>query len=891
MITIASGSDLTGWFANPVRSVAMRRQALRTDNLRRLETWLADDGSSRGSLSMGPLKGLRQILGAMAKDMGELSSLYMYANRSPSPVLSQKISAVLSDLGNAGRLPSLIDRVLACLQSARKAEGEQIDSISNLIRTTLHLAYSIRQMEFSPDQIRRFQDLASYKAGHSGFASLSDEHAMQGFFSKMLYEKFGHYSLTLRAVREALQNACDAVRQKRHREAGHGMSVEIHTTAMWSDGPGEDRMDLQIVDNGIGMDWQTLTSRFYVYFGTGKMMSDDTGGFGVGKAVIQETPRHGWAVDTNELHSSHFQRNLYFAVPQERHNELPVRHPYIKQQGTSITLYGVPVVSDESIGELASKFSTMPGLSIGINGKEVEPVFRLDELSPVGRDLEILPSLASSDAKQQDALRETQAKMTAHMKTELGQPSKAGAGQPLQQAYRSILEGGVLQFPDCRIRFFLKPALHRYTANNAYFMLNGQYQFDSSEFVTNWVTLVVDMQTNVRPQQEGYPIDMAREHLREPYQSAIRAVLRVFSDVFEEASRILMANTGVITRFFNTHLDPIHGTDKPESSFDPVHDKISDRDKSVLAGELMNSIVGSVQQHFRPGKAPTSGPLWEKPSQEPETEDQAAKQRVLKGEEVSAQIGRLTGKQLDQTQANIAGKAIEVINLIAEQTGRQVTRQEANLVVDLITSPFVMEVDQQFLQKEQVLENPERVVGLLMLWQGVLRMVADETIAMDPQSDVHYVPGLIYHGGNLAQWRSVHIGHRPVHVISVNPLTVASVVLPGGFSRSGLPEPSQEGGTANVALHTESGTRLDAVCKLATFLFHAATHEVTHMLYPETSVASKHSSFHLHITMVEMRCHHLYPRIQSLVFDYFPQVLQEAGAIMQLGRGNPAAAR
>ena len=75
-------------------------------------------------------------------------------------------------------------------------------------------------------------------------------------------------------------------------------------------------MDMTITDNGVGMDWELLTKGFFSYFESGKEQEESaTGGYGIAKSIIQQTPEHGWSIETQGHHTSRWGRDMFYAEP------------------------------------------------------------------------------------------------------------------------------------------------------------------------------------------------------------------------------------------------------------------------------------------------------------------------------------------------------------------------------------------------------------------------------------------------------------------------------------------------------------------------------------------------------------------------------------------------
>lgn len=296
---------------------------------------------------------------------------------------------------------------------------------------------------------------------------------MWRYFTTSVYQSG---DLPALATREALQNSVDAIKaavRARKTAAGAG-----RFTVTWD----RARRALSWADNGVGMDAETILSKFLSLGESGKSGAGDSeeaaGGFGVAKAVILGTsPTFRW-----EMHS---RDNL--AVSAGANQDVSIYDaPFL--QGTRITIFDVADEYDhvwdyarqEHVG-LADRLrellaaNDLPGIALVLDGEEIRPMF-----------------------------------------------SRRG-GSKVQ------VEGSWGRGADAAIKAYRRPPGDRQGAY--YVRLGGLFQFKESARRGNLkADVVVDLTSTVRPGQPGYPLNAARDALQDRARWA-------FNDLVEEVER------------------------------------------------------------------------------------------------------------------------------------------------------------------------------------------------------------------------------------------------------------------------------------------------------------------------------------------------------------------
>ncbi len=313
------------------------------------------------------------------------------------------------------------------------------------------------------------EELGAKATGRPG----ADAAVMWRYFTTSVYQSG---DLPVLATREALQNSVDAIKaavRARQLRAGEG-----RFSVRWD----PDRRALSWEDNGIGMDADTILTKFLSLGASGKADAGDSGeaagGFGVAKAVILGTsPTFRW-----ELHS---RDNL--AVSAGSGQDVQV-YDAPHRQGTRITIFDLPADVDEHwdyarqdwvplvtrLRELLGA-NDLPGLRLELDGAEVEPLF-----------------------------------------------SRRGGS-------RVRVEGSWGRGAEASVKAYRRAPGDRHGAY--YVRLGGLFQFqESARRGALKADVVIDLTTTVRPGQAGYPLNAARDALQDSARWA-------FSDLVDEVER------------------------------------------------------------------------------------------------------------------------------------------------------------------------------------------------------------------------------------------------------------------------------------------------------------------------------------------------------------------
>lgn len=304
--------------------------------------------------------------------------------------------------------------------------------------------------------------------------------AIWRYFTTSTYESG---DLPVIATREALQNGLDAIKAAvaaRQIKAGEG-----RFSVTWD----ARSRSLTWEDNGVGMDADTILSKFLSLGDSGKkdaQSSDEAaGGFGVAKAVIL-------GVSSTFRWEMHTRNNLAVARGMDADVEIFEEAP---RQGTRITVHDIPdenywlwdhgrqdhVSLPDRLRELLGA-NDLPGLSLLFDGAPVAPLF-----------------------------------------------SRRGGG-------RVDVAADWGEGTTARVRAYRRPPGDRSGA--WYVRLNGLFQFKRPSARGGLkADMVIDLTTRARPGDPAYPLTAARDQLQKAAGRAFRELATVVERESESAGR------------------------------------------------------------------------------------------------------------------------------------------------------------------------------------------------------------------------------------------------------------------------------------------------------------------------------------------------------------------
>lgn len=777
------------WLTSQIRTSA------RSDDIEELQAWNSSIERGITSVTSSSLETLRFILGDILTHMNEISNVFRIGVKYPTPEVVQRAKELLSDISNIERLHDEVQRALGIISTQKMPEPQR-----HMLKSIL---YSILNMNFTPQQKEQFIAL-SHGQVPAAFASEVNLEKIQNLLRSTIYASSDPKESTLVVFREALQNAADAAMIRYREDPSIKPRIDVYTHAYFLHG--KKFLDMTMVDNGTGMNWDILSRKFFVLGESGKEEeAESTGGFGIAKAKIFESPEHGWSVDTlreSPIHSSRFGRNIYMGTyPPTSYNPPPSKLQ--TSRGTTINLYKLPDIYDYNFADLAKKFAS-DTLTVVINGNEITPQFSLNDMTPIGDDLSgIVSTMADSDVEVEAASK------IINDRTE-----------------DTTATLGDLQFPGTVINFYLRKKEY---GGKAYYLLNGQYQFERSLYLSG-ADIICSIKTKLRPGSADYPVDPGRENLRSPYKEQVSKTIQVLKDILDKISNSQLFKEGLDIRVFNEEFEPLY-TDREEAAYE----------RRRLKSRLQQKVTGSlgISSLFTP------------------EEEQKVDVDVHSGDLASAIRNSTQGEALDERQVAIVEAAIGSMG--EEQKKKLNVQKELDTILEGISTPVAVSIQHNFVSRKMANEDPYITANLILLWSNILRKIVNQ-VSHFAKSSKTYMPGVIYSDKALALYQPAK--HVPYDTISINPLTVASIIHPGAFDKWIVEDRNSDAfKDANNTVAFDQ----TPIKRVAAFLFHSAIHEVTHMLFPDYY---GNDSFHNYVTHLETSCHFLFPDIVSDVKRY-----------------------
>jgi len=785
---------------------------------------------------------IRKVLGVVAERFHKASLIYKLTMKGYPK--TNDLDEIISDLSNINRLKSLLG-ILETLvqdfskylesQSSNKYLFSNFENTKNLTVTTINLIHYVENMNFTPNQIESLKRI-SEGGVNQDYIEEVDASRMQSVLQGSLYSIKDDSDKTLRVIREMLQNAVDAVISSKI-ESGVRGQVDI-ITAKLSSG-----MDLYVKDNGIGMNWEVLSRKFFVYFATGKGdSSTSAGGFGVAKALIQETPKEGWSVDTNAIHSGRFHRNMYFGNPKEYSPPSSKIQPLVNG-GSIFTLYNIPFVDNYSIMNIASNYNSgIENLDVYVNGNLVPPKFNFTDL----KKLENSSSLVDSGVSGMERL----------MIEDLLEKQK-------EKSLGSITING--KNSTSNIDFYLKFYPDRdYPHYGSYYIyLNKQYQFMKSTGIK--LDIVVLINTTSRPGTDDYPVDPGRENLRPPYLENVSSVVDSISGIFRKISESEILRDGMNMTILNegspemeikSELDSDVSIDLENENEDEETDKNTSEEqiKHNSRKEKIRNLATILQNAYSMKGVPETQNVSTGFSLQQGEDDI---QRKIENIEflVKDEVGSLSQQQQSILRASVES----LVDSIKDKNDEKFTWIErAKEMIERLMTPCVISVQKNFIPHETAMNNFSLISDLVIIWQKTLKIIS-ESIAESSYSDFSrgrkFIPGIVYSNECIALYMPPK-GEKKRHMLLINPITAAAVTHPDLFAQ--LSDVSKEA--------LSEGKSDTPINRVSDFLFHEAIHEITHFMFPDYGL----ERFHLYVTKIEVLCHHRYPEIRNVVKEHMP---------------------
>jgi signal transduction histidine kinase len=230
-------------------------------NLELLEGWISKN-SGGSSNPLQEIWDIGHVLGQIMKEVNEASDIFKTVSKSPSRSTASAARTILTDVSNYQRIRTDLQALKGIIND------ESFSKISNS-KSVLRMIHYLERAEFGPEQVARLKQIAEMDSEHSGtdFPEEVNQAGLEKLLRNSIYNSHDGSSKTLKVVREVLQNAVDATDPKQHPEleSRPGFKPEIHIdTHTFHPRDAEAFIDISVEDKGIGMDWDTLSKKFFV---------------------------------------------------------------------------------------------------------------------------------------------------------------------------------------------------------------------------------------------------------------------------------------------------------------------------------------------------------------------------------------------------------------------------------------------------------------------------------------------------------------------------------------------------------------------------------------------------------------------------------------------------
>ena len=759
-------------------------------------------------------KKIREILGNISNEINETSKLFKNANRNPS-IENIALAKNILDTINQGQFNHLHE-ILPKVQSLISIDDYDIGesnkvSLLNMIQMILRSNYNQQQIA----QLKKITEIGFDKKDED-FPEEVNKEGLDEHLKSSIYNTKNESEKTLKVIREILQNAVDATDPKQHPSltTRANFSPEIIITTSYYD----TYMDIVIEDKGIGMDWDTLSKKFFVTFESGKKTSEGAGGgFGIAKALIQQTPTHGWSIDTNNIHSNRFQKNVYSGTKKNLNYEHPTSEIKKESDGTTLSLFGLPSVPSYEIKNYCEKYATNGRVKIILDKKLITPLFVHD--SPDLKSLDNLNNLIN--VYDGESAKKTAETILAKYKDKIAE---------------SINDVNLVSTKFTKVQFFVRKTDD--WSGKLYVMVNGQFQFDERQNFKK-IDLICSIQTTARPSSQDYPLDPGRDKVRGKLGETIRATLTTINDFASKTGDDELFKKGIDTINVNSESSPMS-----------THTAVS----QMKSDKLIDSIFQSLDGAFKDTQ-----------NNEPNQENEPPKKTA---EDIIGAYEKATGKSLDQTQKNLA-------NVIAQDLAKKptITVKDIKQMVEGLETPAAIMIQKNFVARDWINKNVHLTSEILIIWQKSLKIIVEKmtsTTFGNHLSEKNFIPGLIFSDEcNGVYVPSDNEAGRPYPSVSINPISIASSINPKLFSDKLRSKEYEDAfitaSLANKNEDNESDSNGDTpINRVSKLIFHIATHEICHLLYPDYSEYSS-DNFHKKITYLEIACHDCYYDIRDEV--------------------------
>lgn len=705
---------------------------------------------------------LRNILGNIIKHLNEISYIFKMGIRNPNPEISKRAAELYPDVSNIEELHNVLQSVNTSIhQDFTEVKDPIIPILKNLIHTILNANFN----DYGKEQ---FRIIATGNVGSpTDYSEEVNAERMNQFLQSSIYSTKDGSSRSLRVIREILQNSSDAVMRQKELKPESPVKIDMYTKEYPNN-----TMDLMVVDSGTGMNWDILSKKFFVYFESGKQQDPNAaGGFGIAKALIQETPEEGWSIDTGGIHSSRFGKNVYMGTPKSQNYQTPKSTVQPNPEGgTILTLYKIPTVDDYAIVDLGKKYATNGVIQISINNNNISPTFLLTDLKKMD-SLNVLVDELGTNTFEKEIVRGI-----------------------VQKEKEDLPSSGELNFTEdgtkTNAKFYINKVGY---SGKFYVFLNNQYQYDT-DYLSR-ANVICNITTTARPGTDTYPVDPGRENLREPYKTAINGIKESIKETLRKISENKLLEEGLDIFTFNQNATPMSTSPKDDEDY-----------KGQATRNAIEKAWGSVS-----GTGMFAN----------------EKEKMIAAITQAANSGELS---LEPEQKTILQT---MVNTIRESDDERFdVKEKLDEIIEGLTTPGIISIQKNFVSHNVAHSRVNLTANIMILWQKVLKLVINKVGGSSisyAKKDAKFVPGLVFSNECLALYMPPKHGLK-THAILLNPITVASIAEPDLFDKilnnNASDKAFSSGETADIRGETPTN-------KLAAFLFHTAIHELTHLLYPD----------------------------------------------------------
>lgn len=811
----------------PVKAPPTKRVkiAVREEHLSALIQW---NEQSRMAEDSFDLNELRTILSQISEDLSQAASIYKFSKSTVNEEMISKARELNGIIARTHLLENELQKTYALIEGSNTRKPNSSNEI------ILNLIHTVMNMRFSDEQMQRFNALANGELTATSGDSEYNMNELGNFMANTLYSHNDDTMATITAIREALQNAVDAVNSRRRADEGHNPVVEIKTYEYYN---GSDRMmDVVITDNGIGMNLDVLHTSFYQVLNSGKKdQKGATGGFGLAKQKIFSAGRDGWSMDTNGLHSSNFHRSVYYGGDERAQKATGPVKSRIRQEGSSLAMYGVPYVPSYQISALCRKFGNR-SMTITVNGEVQEPLFDLNDLTSFDSGLDsIVQEVADEDSR--DLMLST---------IERNKDDKANLEKGVGGIYIDHDNGFV------KVDFYIKKAPW---TGNLVCLLNGQYQFEKDIYVPG-SHLIANVTTNIRPNTPNYPVAPSRDNFEGNLEGKVNGVVEGVRQALRNISKDDLMKEGLDIIRFNDDQEAIDMF-SPEQAAEKGRDF---GDRVLQLEQMMNVGIG-----FGTSK------------------EQREQNMLNTAQQI---IGGITNSnELTPEQKQIGNSAMfAAIQDMGKYGSKDDFKREVEKIMKDIFSPVDLVIQKGYMSRDVVVGRPELTSDLALLWKEVLEIAVDYSRIAFRRVDPYafsdkgaFVPGIMFSKEALG----LYLPPRPqkgknyatiaINAMSIVPLVcktdVEKKLIPLLLEGHDLKEEERTRILNDMAIGSNDET---PITNVTNYMRHLAAHEVTHYLFPD--YGDQFDQYHNYQTDLELIMDAALPEIRSKVKAHMPNL-------------------